>query len=310
LIPAAALLVVLALGWAPSAEAFTNYNAGGSGCVQCHPSFVKRGALHDLHVNQMTGNCGLCHTSTGDDPKTNDSGDAAGEGCRGCHGVDPMPGTPNNLWGAGLRLHHANNGIAVCAECHPSDPTPPAEDVLPLYYMRGDVNVKDSCNGDGSEDWNADDFGLDNDGDDVYDGDDPDCAMTTTTMSPTTTAPPTSTTLPTTTTVPPTTTSLPTTTTVPPTTTTLPGTTTTTMPGAGTCADPIAQVHGDAGPSEPRVVTATDALFVLRAAVGIETCAPCVCDTNGSGAVTASDALLTLSFAVGQPVELTCPPCN
>jgi hypothetical protein len=87
-------------------------------------------------------------------------------------------------------------------------------------------------------------------------------------------------------------------------------TTTTTMPSGGACADPIAVVYGDPGPSSAPVVTATDALFVLRAAVGSETCALCVCDVNGSASITASDALLALNFAVGQPIELMCPPCS
>lgn len=208
------LLLVGVLAWVPTASAFPNYNDVGNGCVRCHSSFVDRGDLHDLHVSQMTSRCTLCHTPVGDDPNTNDSGDAAGEGCRGCHGVDPMPGTPNNFWGAGLRLHHANNFITECFECHSSDPTPPAENVLALYYMRADVNVKDSCNADGTEDWDADNVGLDNDGDNAYDGNDSDCAMgtTTTTLAPTTT-----------------------TTMQGTTTTTMSGTTTTTMPGGQGC---------------------------------------------------------------------------
>lgn len=56
--------------------------------------------------------------------------------------------------------------------------------------------------------------------------------------------------------------------------------------------------------------TATDALFALNAAVGLQTCAPCICDVAGSGSVAASDALLLLNAAVGVPVELACPPCT
>jgi hypothetical protein len=93
-------------------------------------------------------------------------------------------------------------------------------------------------------------------------------------------------------------------------TTTTTTTTTTTMSSGGICADPIALTHGEPPPPPGRVVTATDALFVLRAAVGSETCQLCVCDVNGSGGVTASDALVTLSAAVGQPVSLMCPPCS
>jgi hypothetical protein len=85
------------------------------------------------------------------------------------------------------------------------------------------------------------------------------------------------------------------------------GVTTTTAGPAGECGDPVAFVAGaSAGAS---LVTAADALYVLRAAVGAEPCAACVCDVDGNGAVTASDALRALRRAVGHTVELTCPPC-
>lgn len=52
---------------------------------------------------------------------------------------------------------------------------------------------------------------------------------------------------------------------------------------------------------------ASDCLFILRAAVGLETCDdPCVCDANGDESIAASDALLCLRKAVGQSVELEC----
>ncbi len=60
--------------------------------------------------------------------------------------------------------------------------------------------------------------------------------------------------------------------------------------------------------------TSTDCLFILRAAVGSEDCRPsCICDTNGSAATTASDALLCLQVAVGVPGAMmdcggNCPP--
>jgi hypothetical protein len=58
--------------------------------------------------------------------------------------------------------------------------------------------------------------------------------------------------------------------------------------------------------------TASDCLFILRSAVGSETCTPvCVCDPSGAGGVTASDALVCLKKAVGQDVALACPaPCG
>jgi hypothetical protein len=86
-----------------------------------------------------------------------------------------------------------------------------------------------------------------------------------------------------------------------PTTTTTTGasTTTSTMSEGAACGD-----EGNDG------ITATDALFALNAAVGLQTCAPCICDVDDSGSVAASDALLLLNAAVGVPVELTCPPCT
>jgi hypothetical protein len=53
--------------------------------------------------------------------------------------------------------------------------------------------------------------------------------------------------------------------------------------------------------------TATDALAILRAAVGSRACELCVCDVNASGNIVASDALLALRRAVGGAIELICP---
>jgi hypothetical protein len=71
-------------------------------------------------------------------------------------------------------------------------------------------------------------------------------------------------------------------------------------PGAlaalGDCGQPVST--GDS----PK---ASDCLHVLRTAVGAAECG-CICDTNGSGGVLASDALLCLGVAVGQPLLLAC----
>lgn len=72
--------------------------------------------------------------------------------------------------------------------------------------------------------------------------------------------------------------------------------TTTTLP-ATICGD----VTGDGD------LTASDALGVLRAGVGLTDCAPWVCDYNGSGALSASDALAVLKAAVGQGAVSDCP---
>ena len=90
-------------------------------------------------------------------------------------------------------------------------------------------------------------------------------------------------------------------TTTPPTSTTsLPiSTTTTTLAGASGCSLPVTS-----GP----IPKASDCLFILGTAVGSRTCTPeCVCDTDASGGISASDALRCLRAAVGQPVTLNCP---
>jgi hypothetical protein len=119
---------------------------------------------------------------------------------------------------------------------------------------------------------------------------------TSTSSTSSTTVPTTSTTSTTTTTLPPTTTSTLTTSTN---STPTSSVTTTTVIPALECGDPV--VDG--------AVTASDALFVLGASIGLENCETCVCDVNDSGAVTAADALAVLSAAVGLDVELVCQPC-
>jgi len=74
------------------------------------------------------------------------------------------------------------------------------------------------------------------------------------------------------------------------------GTTTTTLTESR-CAQPV---------SSGALPTATDCLFILNAAVGLQSC-DCVCDPSGDGNSTATDALLCLSVAVGGPQTLMCP---
>jgi hypothetical protein len=54
-------------------------------------------------------------------------------------------------------------------------------------------------------------------------------------------------------------------------------------------------------------VSATDALGVLRAAVGLVACDDEECDIDASGTISATDALSTLKAAVGQDVTMACP---
>lgn len=53
--------------------------------------------------------------------------------------------------------------------------------------------------------------------------------------------------------------------------------------------------------------TASDALFALRAAVGLASCDVEVCDVNDSSTISAADALRILRKSVGQPVSFHCP---
>lgn len=89
----------------------------------------------------------------------------------------------------------------------------------------------------------------------------------------------------------------------------------TSMPfGDGPCGDPVAFVATLPGiraaeTGNGRAVVASDALFVLKVAVGSLECALCTCDVDSSGKIAATDALRVLKKAVGQDVTLTCPPC-
>ena len=75
--------------------------------------------------------------------------------------------------------------------------------------------------------------------------------------------------------------------------------TTTTLALGRMCGDPIPD----------RVVRATDALFALNSAVGLEVCELCICDADGSGSIAATDASILLQVAVGQGIQLACPDC-
>ncbi len=67
---------------------------------------------------------------------------------------------------------------------------------------------------------------------------------------------------------------------------------------AGVCGAPVSRKVSP---------TATDALFVLRAAVAVEVCDRRLCDTDANGTTSAPDALRVLRRAVGQGGPLLCP---
>lgn len=168
-------------------------------CAQCHGDFRATnyislsdgqnwGNLHNLHrFDMLDGDCSTCHTSPNRTPVFLSSSDG-GTGldpisCVGCHGRNEDMGPDSNR-GAGLRQHHWNTGTTLCASCHddadPANYTPVGENVLPSYYFLPDPDhpnkPTDPCNTQGEENYAGDLEGLDNDGDDLYDDNDPDCA--------------------------------------------------------------------------------------------------------------------------------------
>jgi hypothetical protein len=185
------MLVVLGVAGVVLVTPTAGYPTYTSGCNTCHGDFdgpvspkgtkFPDDSKHEMHrANQaMNTDCQLCHTSIGDDPFIGSSAGTnnnPGVGCTGCHGRDYGGAVGNS--GVGLRAHHLVSGVTVCLECHDDDPEPLPESVWPTYFGTPDTNAFDSCNeGPGfGENWSVGDTeGLDNDGDDLYDGADPDC---------------------------------------------------------------------------------------------------------------------------------------
>ncbi len=184
-----AILVAIAIGLAANSSlAWERYNQG---CDDCHGGFFggtsPKGTVfpendkHEMHRGSayMDADCSLCHGGDGEMYLASSGGTSSnpGVGCVGCHGR-PYDGIGDS--GVGLRKHHVASGISSCLGCHPSDPDPLPESVLPTYYGTTDTNADDPCNSgpDFLENWSlGDTIGLDNDGDLAYDGDDGDCGL-------------------------------------------------------------------------------------------------------------------------------------
>lgn len=153
--------------------AYEDYN----GCQTCHGNF--RGATstkgtvfpgnnnHDMHRNSanMATACNLCHIGSSRTPVLIGSSTGTvnnpGLGCTGCH------------VGAGLRTHHAVNGVSECYDCHDPETAAP-ENVVPPYYGTADTKVRNPANdvraSSTNENWSVGDYlGLDNDGNNLYD---------------------------------------------------------------------------------------------------------------------------------------------
>jgi len=190
------------------ASAYPQYSQAGDAtyCRACHGDFRATSYysladdadwgvnLHLLHRDTMLGgDCDTCHSSGSRFPVLIDSS-KGGTGldpisCMGCHGRDEDNTAANPEYGglggrgAGLRQHHVNAGIMVCAGCHedalPANYTPVGEEVAPAYYANPGTGhpaiPSDPCNADGSEDLAGLATGVDNDGDGFYDGADTDC---------------------------------------------------------------------------------------------------------------------------------------
>ena len=200
----ALLAVLVSTGLVLAYEQYSDDSITGQ-CATCHGDFrsvpytsLKPGEgswgddLHDVHRNGMlAGDCGTCHGGLGGSrfpvsTYTSNGGDGfPAIGCVGCHGRDDGTG---NVTGTGLRQHHWRAGVETCGDvgCHvdanPASGTPVGENILPPYYFVPDANhpakPTDPCNPapafvEGS--FGATTLGLDNDGDNLYDENDPDC---------------------------------------------------------------------------------------------------------------------------------------
>jgi PKD repeat protein len=206
LIMAMSFAILVWVIWAPNeALAYPTYSSGN--CFSCHGDFnsgsyvsFKDGTpwgvdLMSGHIQMIAGDCDTCHSNG---PRgnvfLNSSIGATGFdpiGCVGCHGrdddvTDVCTGLGTGVEvvcgaGAGLRQHHFNSGVTVCRGCHfndadPGSFTPVGEDVPPPYYFTPDaahpLKPTDPC----TDEAIFGPTGLDNDGDGLDDGNDPDCA--------------------------------------------------------------------------------------------------------------------------------------
>lgn len=150
-----------------------------SGCQACHGDFrgptSTKGTVfpnnnnHDMHRNaaNMATACNLCHTGDSSTrvptfiKSSNGTANNVGLGCVGCHVAE------------GLRIHHLNNGVSECLDCHDPEVSVP-ENVRPPYYGTVDTKARNPANdvllANTNENWSIGDFlGTDNDGNNLYD---------------------------------------------------------------------------------------------------------------------------------------------
>lgn len=204
-----ALAIVIAISipgpFTITADAFDQWSTArtSGNCADCHGSFLtanyvplaaaRQGiawtaGLHNAHRNAapnnfLNGNCNACHTTGALFPVLISSSSAVSpfnQSCNGCHN------------GAGTRLHHELTvGAGTCSGCHGPDTTGNEKTPLPPVYTaalgttNGTTRINNPCN-DGTTGrvfeggfFDLPTVGLDNDGDNLYDQNDPDCAVVT-----------------------------------------------------------------------------------------------------------------------------------
>jgi cytochrome c553 len=143
------------------------------------------------HEKWVSYECLACHQSVPASlPVSLDTSAGAGgfspKGCVGCHGREQDAGHDSISAGrgAGLRQHHFR-ALGVCADCHrdanPANYVPVVENIAPVNYFTPDTanpnKPTDPCNANGLESVVPGALGLDNDGNGLYDLDDPACQV-------------------------------------------------------------------------------------------------------------------------------------
>ncbi len=187
--------------WHSTASAFATYSAdpvaNTGNCATCHGDFnggnytsltnfgapnnsdaVAWGAnLMNGHVTRYGLGCTDCHSTIGAAPVSTNAS-MSGITCSSCHGREQDKGTGALQSGsAGLRQHHYTAGVMVCAGCHAADSnpatfTPVGEDVAPVTFTAKGI---DPCDESAYGTTKFGVWGLDNDGDGLRDGNDPNC---------------------------------------------------------------------------------------------------------------------------------------
>ena len=137
--------------WAPNADAYQTI----TNCAGCHTFGGSSSTFHQGHLNLgLPQSRQTCHVQTGDTPNTS---------ICGTRHVAP-----------GLPRHHQTTGASSCTSCHSGTPAP---ENTPVPGYATTTVALNPCNGSEGR-FTSLTFSLDNDGDGLYDMDDPDCQTT------------------------------------------------------------------------------------------------------------------------------------